>query len=82
LILLDIDMRDRNGFEVLEDLKADPATKDIPVVIHTSHNLTPDDLLRLKGQQAAILPKQLANREPAMAVIRDLLNEPQLFSRQ
>jgi len=82
LILLDIHMRDRNGFEVLEDLKADPATKDIPVVIHTSHNLTPDDLLRLKGHQAAILPKQLANREPAMAVIRDLLNEPQLFSRQ
>lgn len=33
LITLDIMLPDRNGFEVLEELKSDPATRDIPVVV-------------------------------------------------
>ena len=82
LILLDINMPDRNGFEVLEDLKADSSTKDIPVVIHTSRPLTPDDLLRLKARHTAVLSKQLGNREQALTLIRDLLGEPHLFSKQ
>lgn len=38
LVLLDIMMPTMNGLEVLENLKADPATKEIPVVVLT--NLT------------------------------------------
>jgi signal transduction histidine kinase len=82
LILLDINMHDRNGFEVLEDLKSDSATKDIPVVLHTSCNLTQNDILRLKGRHAAVLPKQAGNHDEAIAVIRELLAEPHLFSKQ
>lgn len=33
VILLDVMMPDRNGWDVLEELRADPATRDIPVVI-------------------------------------------------
>jgi CheY-like chemotaxis protein len=33
LILLDVMMPDRNGWDVLEDLRSHPATRDIPVVI-------------------------------------------------
>jgi CheY-like chemotaxis protein len=33
LILLDIMLPDMGGFEILEKLKADPETKDIPVII-------------------------------------------------
>lgn len=33
LILLDIMLPDMGGFEILEKLKADPDTKDIPVII-------------------------------------------------
>jgi CheY-like chemotaxis protein len=82
LILLDINMHDRNGFEVLEDLKSDGATRDIPVVLHTSYNLTQDDLLRLNGRHAAVLPKQAGDHEQAMAVIREILGEAHLFSKQ
>ncbi len=82
LILLDINMQDRNGFEVLEDLKSDSATKDIPVVLHTSYTLTQDDILRLNGRHAAVLPKQAGDHDEAMAMIRELLGEPHLFSKQ
>lgn len=33
MILLDIMLPDMGGFEILETLKSDPATKDIPVII-------------------------------------------------
>jgi CheY-like chemotaxis protein len=33
VILLDVMMPDRNGWDVLEELRSDPVTRDIPVVI-------------------------------------------------
>jgi signal transduction histidine kinase/CheY-like chemotaxis protein len=80
LILLDIAMPGRNGFEVLEDLKADPATRAIPVVIHTSRLISAEDLARFGGQHAALLPKHAGERHEAFAFIRELLGEPHLFA--
>ena len=36
LLLLDIDMPEMDGFEVLEALKADPALSDLPVIVTSS----------------------------------------------
>jgi len=38
IILLDILMPKMNGFEVLEGLKADPKTKEVPVILLTNLN--------------------------------------------
>jgi signal transduction histidine kinase len=44
LILLDINMPDMNGYEVCQQLKADPALKDIPVLFISALNETVDKL--------------------------------------
>jgi CheY-like chemotaxis protein len=51
-VLLDLDLPDMNGSEVLGILKADPATADIPVVI-LSADATPHRSARLRAQGAA-----------------------------
>ncbi len=81
LIFLDLAMPDRNGFEVLADLKTDPATRDIPVIVHTSRTLQPEDFVRLGGRHAAVLPKQMGERGEAVAVLRELLGDPKLFAQ-
>lgn len=44
LVLLDILLPEKDGFEVLQELKNDPTTKDIPVIILS--NLSQDEDLR------------------------------------
>jgi len=58
---------------VLERLKADPATRDIPVFIVTSMVLSADERERLERSAAAVLSKELAGRPRARDVIFDLL---------
>ena len=82
LILLDLVMPERGGFEVLDDLKSEQATKDIPVVIHSSNELTEADYARLGNRQTAVLSKAIGSRGPALQAIRKILEEPNLFSSE
>jgi CheY-like chemotaxis protein len=43
LILLDIMMEPMDGWETLEHLKENPATKDIPVLMFSAKKITPDE---------------------------------------
>jgi signal transduction histidine kinase/DNA-binding response OmpR family regulator len=49
-VLLDLLMPGMDGFEVVEALRADPATKSVPVVILTSVSMTQQDKERLQGR--------------------------------
>jgi CheY-like chemotaxis protein len=80
LILLDLVMPDRSGFDVLAELKDDPATREIPVVIHTSRRLGEQDFERLANRHAAILPKGEPWPAEAITFLRQLLGEPELFA--
>ena len=82
LILLDLMMPDRSGFEVLDELKSHPATQSIPVVIHTSRTLRQEDEMSLAGRHAAVLTKHSADREQALALIARVLNDPGLLALQ
>jgi CheY-like chemotaxis protein len=50
-------MPDLDGFGVVGALRADPQTRDIPILILTGHDLTRDDKQRLAGKVMAIVEK-------------------------
>lgn len=71
-IFLDVVMPDLTGFEVLERLKADPVTRDIPVVVYTALGLGVHDRARL-GEAVSILRKSTSSRVADRAAIEDAL---------
>jgi len=52
LVLLDLNMPKKNGFEVLQELKADPAIRHLPVVILTTSRQE-EDVVRSYADGAA-----------------------------
>ena len=46
LVLLDINMPEKDGFAVVEEMRADPQIKHIPVIILTAARPSPGDILR------------------------------------
>jgi signal transduction histidine kinase/DNA-binding response OmpR family regulator len=58
LVVLDLAMEGVDGFEVLESLRGDDATRGIPVVVHTSKSLDAEDYSRLSGA-VDIIPKSI-----------------------
>jgi signal transduction histidine kinase/CheY-like chemotaxis protein len=75
VIFLDFIMPEMSAFDVLDELKRDPVTRDIPVVIYTSKNLADTERERLESEAAAIMSKQSLSREIAMARIREALEK-------
>ncbi|HEX6243168.1 MAG TPA: response regulator, partial [Polyangiales bacterium] len=75
VILLDFLLREHTAFDVLDELKADPRTRHIPVVVVTSHALGREELDRLSLHTEAILSKENLSRELAINRIRDALQK-------
>ena len=57
LIIMDLMMPNLDGFGVLEELKADKRTQDIPIIVVSAKDLTATDWKRLKGNIEAIYQK-------------------------
>ncbi len=56
-IILDLSMPTSSGFEVLEQLKTDPTTRSIPVIVHTASSLTLAERALIQPKTAAIIHK-------------------------
>ena len=57
VIFLDLLMPDLSGFEVLEQLRADPQTRDLAVIVFSSKDLDEDERRRLGELSMAVMPK-------------------------
>ena len=68
LVLLDINMPKKNGFEVLQDMKADPLLQSLPVVILTTSDRE-DDIVRSYADGAcSYIRKPMTLQQFAQAV--------------
>jgi signal transduction histidine kinase len=57
IVILDLVMPEMSGMEVLERLKANAATREIPVVVHTSRGVSMPELERISATAIAIIGK-------------------------
>jgi signal transduction histidine kinase len=75
VILLDLLMPGMTGFTVLEQLKSDPSTQNIPVIIITSKDLEPSERAILTASAVTILSKQSGSRQQAIARLQEALKQ-------
>jgi GAF domain-containing protein/DNA-binding response OmpR family regulator len=73
LVLLDLMMPEIDGFTVLETLKVNPETRDIPVIVVTAKEITKEDRERLNGKMAALYNKGMFTAEQLLADISTAL---------
>ena len=67
---LDFLLLNETAFDVIDDLKADPVTRSIPIIIQTAKTLDETERAKLERETAAILKKQSLSREIAITRIR------------
>jgi signal transduction histidine kinase/DNA-binding response OmpR family regulator len=73
LIVLDLLMPGINGFEVVQRLKDNPQTRDIPVFVVTAKDLTVEDKRMLNKLVAAVMPKAPFAKEEFLGEIATLM---------
>jgi HAMP domain-containing protein/CheY-like chemotaxis protein/signal transduction histidine kinase len=71
-LVLDLRLPDMSGFEVLEQLRDSPKLKDLPVVVFTGRELTPDEDAQLHTLARSVVVKDVESPER-------LLDETALF---
>ncbi len=78
LILLDVMMPDMDGYEVLEQLRANPETLDIPVIFITALNAGPEEIRGLDSGAVDYITKPI---QPALVAAR-VRNQLELSQRR
>lgn len=69
VVLLDMDLGDLSGTEIVEQLQADPTTASLPVVVVSSRPVSDAD--RQRFIRRTVLPKSQLTRDGLLSVIRD-----------
>ena len=73
LIILDLMMPEMDGFSVLDQLRAKPETANIPVIVASAKELTPEEKSRLKGQIQSLMQKGDFMNDEFLEEVRALL---------
>jgi CheY-like chemotaxis protein len=80
LILLDLNLPDMHGSEIIRQLQSDPATNDVPVVV-LSADATPSQIERLLTSGARNYLTKPFDIDAFLAVIDGLVGEPAATAR-
>jgi CheY-like chemotaxis protein len=71
-MVLDLGLPDMTGFEVLEEIQKEPSLHDLPIIVYTGRELTPEEENRIKRVAQSIIVKGVTSPER-------LLDETALF---
>ena len=71
-VVLDLRLPDMSGFEVLERIRDDEGLRDVPVVVFTGKELSPDEYTRLHAMARSVVVKGVESPER-------LLDETSIF---
>jgi HAMP domain-containing protein/CheY-like chemotaxis protein/signal transduction histidine kinase len=66
-MVLDLKLPDMTGFELIEQLQADPTRANIPIIIYTGKELTRKEELHLRRVAASVIIKQADSPERLLA---------------
>jgi CheY-like chemotaxis protein len=80
LILLDLNLPDMHGLEVIQRLQSEPATAQMPVVV-LSADATPSQIERLLGAGARNYLTKPFDIDPFLAVVDEMVCEPAVVAR-
>ena len=73
LIILDLMMPEMDGFAVIDNLKRNPETANIPVIVASAKELTPNEKNRLEGQIQSLMQKGDFLNDEFLGEVRSLL---------
>jgi len=82
LVLLDLQMPEMDGFEVLETMRGMESLRKIPVIVVTGKNLTEADMTRLNHGVATVLSKGLFSIDETITHINAALENKRKLSRE
>jgi signal transduction histidine kinase/CheY-like chemotaxis protein len=75
LLILDLLLPGMDGFDVLAEIKGDPLTRTLPIIVVTAKDLTEEDQSRLNGRMDALLHKGLFRTEDLLSDVARVLQE-------
>ena len=67
-------MPDVTGFDVVEALRADPTTRDVPIMVLTAMNLTEADKRLLNGRVSEVLSRGAAGTSDIVGLLKRVVN--------
>jgi CheY-like chemotaxis protein len=73
ILLLDLIMPRLDGFGVIDSLRADPRTRDLPIIVISAKDLTESEARQLKETVALVMNKQVFQSEKLVDEINDIL---------
>ncbi len=74
LAIIDLDMPEINGFDLIKQIKSKPAFSKLPVIIYTGKENYQEDLKKINGMFTELLDKNSTNIEELSDAITQMIN--------
>jgi CheY-like chemotaxis protein/two-component sensor histidine kinase len=75
LAIIDLDMPELNGFDLIKQIKSKPAFAKLPIIIYTGKENYSEDLKKIDGMFTDLLQKSSTNIEDLADTINQMINQ-------